>query len=208
MPTAQPNQSVQHAFEALEALAFAPAGMSTADLSGRLGLGKPVISRLMHTLLDLGYVGRVGRGQWRAHAGLLALGVMGLRHSPLARGRERLQELSRQLGCFVAAGFVWRRQVVYVFGGTAGVVGPIGGTFPVEDSSIGRLLTGRSPRAQQLVWRRDGAEFSLAVPFTFDGVRYGLAVAAPAALNTAETAAALRACAAELEALDPLQERP
>jgi DNA-binding IclR family transcriptional regulator len=202
--TAQPNQSVRNAFEALEALAFAAAPQSTGEIATRLGIGKPVASRLLLTLLELGYVSRVGRGVWRVSAGLMALGALGLRNSPLGRGREPLEELAAKLRCTVAAGFVWKRQVVYLFTTAGdGAVRGLGAPWPVEESSIGQLLTSRSEPASKLVWRKERSEFSLAVPFGFDGQRYGLAVAGPAALYRAgETEALLHGVAKQVEELE------
>ncbi len=204
MPTAQPNNSVRNGFDALEAVAFADGGLSTGDLSHRLGLSKSVVSRIMLTLVELGYVHRVGRGQWRTHAGLLALGTVGLRHSPLVRCRKPMEDLAASLRCVAAAGFVWKRQVIYLF--SAG--GGFGNSYPVEDSSIGRLLTSSRPAASKLVWRsradKNRGEFSLAVPFTCDGFRYGLAVAGPADLYRGdETVKLLQACATRIEHPSP-----
>jgi hypothetical protein len=202
--SAQPNQSVRNAFAALEVLAFARDPLSTGAIAERLGLGKPVASRLLLTLLELGYVSRIGRGVWRTSVGLMGLGALGMRNSPLARGRELLDELAATLRCTVAAGYVWKRQVFYLFlrTGEGPSHGP-GDPGPVEESSIGQLLISRAELPAKLVWRKERSEFSLAVPFRFDGLRYGLAIAGPAALyRGGESEELLRGVARRIEALE------
>jgi len=179
-PTAQPNQSLTHGFAMLELLAQAREPLATGAVAAALGLHKSVCSRMLLTLHDLGYAHRVGRGRWRAHVGLLALSAFGLKNSPLSRCQEQLLALIRQVRCVVAVGCVWKGNVVYLFHyASAGKVTGFGNIFPVRSSSIGRLLTARRRPAYALVRDVEPGRFSLAVPFTFDGLELGLAIAGP-----------------------------
>jgi DNA-binding IclR family transcriptional regulator len=178
MPTAQPNQSVRNGFDVLQLLAASPEPLATGDIAAAARLGKSVASRLLLTLEEVGYVLRVGHGRWRPHVGLLALGALGLKNSPLLRCRPILEELASGVPCLVALGFVWHEQVVYLFqSADARRVGGFGQVWPVATSSIGQLLAAKRRPAHKLLWVRGGREFTVAVPLSFAGVEYGLAMA-------------------------------
>ncbi|HYE06337.1 MAG TPA: helix-turn-helix domain-containing protein [Planctomycetota bacterium] len=200
MRTPQRNHSLRHGFAALELVALAPTPPSTGDIAERLELHKSTCSRLMLTLAEDGYVERVGRGRWRAHLGLFAIGAFGLRASPLAKAAPLMGALIAATGCVVALGFVWNRQVVYLFhSNEPTVMRGFGNVYPVDESSIGRLLAAQR-RRRALIEHPDG-RFSLAVPVEGTTARLGLALAGAKEALTEANERLLLACAGEIERL-------
>lgn len=49
-------QSIERAFEIIEALAVEPRGLTVSELSERLSLHKTTVHRILQTLLQRGYV--------------------------------------------------------------------------------------------------------------------------------------------------------
>lgn len=202
LPTAQPNQSIQKGFAALEALAAAPGPMSTGELSAALKLDKSVTSRLLLTLHGLGYVDRLKRGLWRPHTALLALSLLGLKNSPLVQARPIMSSLIDRFKCIVALGTLWRDQVVYLYHSTnKETLTGFGHLFPAKESSIGLLLTQKDPPRHYLV-TRDNGDISLAVPVRFRDSLFGLAIAGPPRVYKGDaTIAVLEEAAKQIEAL-------
>ena len=90
-------QSVERAFEILDAVAARPAGVTA--LAQRLTLPKSTVARLLGTLEELGAVERVDGTRWRVGPGGAALaGTVAPERSLAALARPHLVELVRTLG--------------------------------------------------------------------------------------------------------------
>lgn len=126
--------------------AFGPGDefLGNAELSDRTGIPRPTVSRLTHTLIELGYLRYSERlEKYQLGAGVLALGYrylanMGVRE--IARGV--MQELADSTDCLVALGTPDRLQMTYIE--TCQGAGPlvlrleIGSRIPMATSAMGR----------------------------------------------------------------------
>lgn len=98
-PRAESSQTLDRGIRVLEALAEGgeAAGLTITELAGRLGVGRPVVYRLVGTLEDHHLVSRSAEGRVRLALGLrrLASGV-----TPVVRSEARpvLRELADEVG--------------------------------------------------------------------------------------------------------------
>jgi hypothetical protein len=178
--SAQRNRSIRIGFELLEILARSEASLTTGEIAKVVGLAPSIISRNLLTLNTLGYVTRIGHGRWRVHTGVLALGALGLRNSPLGKADPIMAQLASQVGCLAALGFVWNQQVVYLFRrAPEEFQSSFGNIYPAQDSVIGLLLQQPARVEHYFMKRNDGINFGLALRLRFDGQEYGIAVSGP-----------------------------
>lgn len=143
---AQPNQSLMHGIECLEALLAAHRPMGNRELAELLGMEPTRINRLLGTLTYLGLLHRTASRKYTAGPGIHVLSAIALSGSPLLKcSLPDLRELQAdsRVRC-VALGVLWRTSVCYVYFGERGA--PLEaciasrGLYPAEDSSIGRVL--------------------------------------------------------------------
>jgi len=154
--------------------------LTTGEIAKAVRLAPSIISRNLLTLNTLGYVTRVGHGRWRVHTGVLALGALGLRNSPLGKADPVMAHLATQVGCLAALGFVWKQQVVYLFRrAPEEFQSSVGHIYSAQESVIG-LLMQQPARVEHYYMKRDaGVSFGLALRLRFDGQEYGIAVSGP-----------------------------
>lgn len=109
-------QSVDRAFDILEALGSAPEGLGVTELARALGLKTPTTHNLLRTLAGRGYVTQDGSTQkYRLGAASAVLGRMcqrGLRVPLVAQ--PHLRELSSKLNESVVLGMMERGEVSFV----------------------------------------------------------------------------------------------
>ncbi len=90
-------QSVERAFEILDAVATRPAGVTA--IAGRVQLPKSTVARLLGTLEELGAVERVDGAHWQIGPGVSALAAVATPERSLAAlARPHLLELVHDLG--------------------------------------------------------------------------------------------------------------
>jgi DNA-binding IclR family transcriptional regulator len=143
-PARETSQTLDRGLRLLELLAQAPGGASVSELAVRLGVGRPVVYRLLATLEDHGLVRRSSAGAVR-----LGLGLLGLARRVQPLLREAALPVLRQLAEEVGA----TAHLTVVDGGEAlavAVVEPswtdyhvayrVGSRHPLERGAAGRAL--------------------------------------------------------------------
>jgi len=79
--------TLAHGLDVLAAFRSGSGSLSNADLAGSTGLSRPTVSRLTHTLAQLGYLKRDARGRFE-----LGLGILAPQH-------RRVQSLTHRASC-------------------------------------------------------------------------------------------------------------
>jgi DNA-binding IclR family transcriptional regulator len=94
---AETSQTLDRGLRTIGLLADAPAGLTPTELAGRLGVSRPVVYRLLTTLMEHGYARRDADG--RAFLGLAAL-RLGRGMEPLLRAAALpvLRSLAEEVG--------------------------------------------------------------------------------------------------------------
>ena len=137
--------------------AFGPGDdyLGNADLAQRTGIPRPTVSRLTHTLVELGYLRYSERlEKYQLGVGVLALGyrylsAMGVRE--LAKGH--MQRLADETDCLVALGTADRLNMTYIE--TCQGKGPlvlrleVGSRIPMASSAMGRAYLAALPEAKR-----------------------------------------------------------
>ena len=155
---AQDRQFVTALARGLEVLrAFRPgeATLGNQEIAERTGLSKPTISRLTHTLLELGYLTYSERdGRYQLGPGVLALGyatIAGL--EVRERARPLMEDLAVSTDLTVALGERDRLEVVYLdcCRGTQTVALNlnVGSRLPLGTTAMGRTILARLPESQR-----------------------------------------------------------
>jgi DNA-binding IclR family transcriptional regulator len=152
---AKDRQFVTALARGLEVLrAFQECGgpLGNREIAQRTGLPKPTVSRLTHTLKQLGYIVHDERlAKYRTGPGVLALGQSNLANTTLLRvARPFMQELREESGASVALGTRDRLEMVYfenIFGkATTGLRLAVGTRLPIGTTAMGRTyLAALSP---------------------------------------------------------------
>jgi len=183
-PGARDRQFVTALARGLEVLrAFRPgeATLGNQEIAERTGLSKPTISRLTHTLLELGYLTYSARtGRYQLGPGVLALGyamIAGL--EVRERARPMIEELAGSANLTVAIGERDRLNVVYLDcrRGTQAVALSlnVGSRIPLGTTALGRAILATLPEGEReyllhALRERDPADF----PKIESGVRQAI----------------------------------
>ena len=172
--TAQPNHSLARGIDVIHALSAAQGPIGTRELARHLREPPSRVSRLLGTLSDLGIAARTADRKYIPGPGFHVLAAVLLRGSRLLNAA--LPEIAALLadGHGAALGVAWRAEVCYLFHGLRGTTIEQGisgrGGYPLERSSIGRVITALSsaaPQRAQLAIRRQG--FALSSPSPGEG---------------------------------------
>ena len=155
---AQDRQFVTALARGLEVLrAFRPgeAALGNQNIAERTGLSKPTVSRLTHTLLELGYLTYSERdGRYQLGPGVLALGyatIAGL--EVRERARPLMEALAVSTDLTVALGERDRLEVVYLDccrgAQTVALNLNVGSRLPLGTTAMGRTILARLPEGQR-----------------------------------------------------------
>ena len=108
-------QSIDRAFEILEALGNKPEGMLVKELSAQLGLNKSTVSRILATLAEHGYVEKNKNNYYRIGMRMVDLCSLYLNNLQLkTEALPFLEELRAQTGMIVHLGTMDEGEVVYL----------------------------------------------------------------------------------------------
>jgi DNA-binding IclR family transcriptional regulator len=175
--TAQPNQSLAHGLDVLNALCGAAGPVGSRELARRLGMEHTRVNRLLGTMAELGLAVRTESGTYRPGPAVNVLAANSLHSTGLLQAALPVIRDLLDLGLGVALGVLWRDQVCYLFHGRSGrpIEQGLGGheLYPARQSSIGTVLVayasehpdGATVRAQGWAWVvPDAGGGSLAAP--------------------------------------------
>ncbi len=130
--------------------------LGNQELSRRTGLPKPTISRLSHTLLELGYLRLVkDRDKYQLGPAVLALGMAFFRSNSFAQiARPYLQELANQTQAHVALGIREGLNSVYMqlwrgVGQSITISREIGFNLPLARSGMGMAMVAGLPEPER-----------------------------------------------------------
>ena len=157
-PGTQDRQFVTSLARGLEVLrAFGPgeATLGNQEIAERTGLSKPTISRLTHTLVDLGYLSYSARsGRYQLGPGVLALGyamIAGL--EVRERARPMMEDLAASANVTVAIGERDRLNVVYLDCcrglQTVALSLNVGSRIPLGSTALGRAILAKLPAGER-----------------------------------------------------------
>ncbi len=108
-------QSIDRAFEILEALGNNPEGMLVKELSAQLGLNKSTVSRILSTLAEHGYVEKNKNNYYRIGMKMVDLCSLYLNSLQLkTEALPFLEELRAQTGMIIHLGTMNENEVVYL----------------------------------------------------------------------------------------------
>lgn len=157
-PAARDRQFVTALARGLEILRCFEAGepaLTNQQIAERTGLPKPTVSRLTHTLKELGYLTHAGRGG----AYQLGPGVLGLGYSMIAsleireHVRPYMAEIAGLANVTVALGARDRLSVVYLDvcrgAQTISLSRSVGSRLPLATTSMGRAIMAALPEAER-----------------------------------------------------------
>ena len=157
---AQPNQSLIDGLLVLRALSMEVTEVGSRDLARRLGLDRTRTNRLLKTLAHLGLAQQTPNRRYRTGMGIHALAAQSLFGSGLIN--KSIGPMSKLIHPerILALGVRWNEQVCYLLHAVAGqeLISGIGrhGVFPVQDSSIGRVLLAFAPEEELLSLHKMG----------------------------------------------------
>jgi len=154
---AKDRQFVTALARGLEVLrAFQEGGpLGNQEIARRTGLPKPTVSRLTHTLKQLGYIVHDERlAKYRTGPGVLALGQSTLANTTLLRvARPYMQELCEHSGASVALGTRDRLEMVYfenILGKSATALRlDVGARLPIGATAMGRTYLAALPSGER-----------------------------------------------------------
>lgn len=157
---AQPNQSLIDGLTVLRALANEPQGIGCRDLGRKLGLERTRTNRLLKTLAYLGLAEQTSNRRYRTGVGIHALAAQSMFGSALlSKSIEPLKKLIHP-DRLVALGVRWNESVCYLLHAAPGqdLIAGIGrhGVFPVQESSIGRVLLAYAPEEELIQLESQG----------------------------------------------------
>lgn len=141
--------------EVLRAFRPGEATLSNQEIAERTGLSKPTVSRLTHTLVELGYLTHSARsGRYQLGAGVLALGyamIAGL--EVRERARPLMEELAVTADATVAIGERDRLSVVYLDccrgRQTVALSLNAGSRIPLGTTAMGRAIMAKLPEGER-----------------------------------------------------------
>jgi DNA-binding IclR family transcriptional regulator len=141
---AQPNQSLMHGIECLQAIAIADGPLGSREVARRLDLEHTKVNRLLGTLAALGFVTRTADRRYVPGPALHVLSAQSLSASGLLQASIPVLRRGRLPDMVVALGVVWRDEVCYLVHAAPGVdpADAIGAhrASPAAESVIGRCL--------------------------------------------------------------------
>ncbi|MBK5273728.1 MAG: IclR family transcriptional regulator [Desulfuromonadales bacterium] len=120
--------------------------LGNQEIAARTGLPKPTISRLTHTLTQLGYLGySVKFGKYYLDTAVLALGYSFLANMDVRRiARPLMQDLAEYAQASVAIGVQDRLNMLYIeayrSSATVTLTLDVGSQLPIATTSMGRAL--------------------------------------------------------------------
>jgi len=129
--------------------------LGNQEIARRTGLPKPTVSRLTHTLKQLGYIVHDERlAKYRTGPGVLALGQSTLANTTLLRvARPYMQELCEHSGASVALGTRDRLEMVYfenILGKSATALRlDVGARLPIGVTAMGRTYLAALPSGER-----------------------------------------------------------
>lgn len=147
--------SLARGLEVLRAFRPGDATLGNQEIAERTGLSKPTVSRLTHTLLDLGYLTYSSRsGRYQLGTGVLALGystIAGL--EVRQRARPLMEDLAASANVSVAVGARDRLSVVYLDccrgAETVTLSLTIGSRVPLATTAMGRAILAALPEGER-----------------------------------------------------------
>jgi len=168
--TEHDRQSVRALERGLEVLrCFKPGDrfLGNQEIAARTGLPKPTISRLTHTLTQLGYLAYSEKfGKYHLDSAVLALGYSFLVNMDVRRiARPLMQELAEYAQASVSLGVQDRLNMLYIeayrSSATVTLTLDVGSQIPVATTAMGRALlsalpeTERNPLLEQIRLRNE-----------------------------------------------------
>lgn len=166
--------------EVLRAFQPGEADLSNQEIAERTGLSKPTVSRLTHTLIELGYLTQSrASGRYQLGPGVLALGYSMIAGVEVReRARPLMEELAVTSDATVAIGERDRLSVVYLDccrgRQTVALSLNVGSRIPLGTSAMGRAIMARLPEGEREYLLRALRERD---PETFAKVERGVAQA-------------------------------
>ncbi len=172
MLPAQPNQSLMHGIQCLQAISIADGPLGSREVARRLDLEHTKVNRLLGTLAALGFVTRTADRRYVPGPALHVLSAQSLSASGLLQASIPVLRRGRIPDMIVALGVVWRDEVCYLVHAAPGVDpgDAIGahGAYPAAESVIGRCLQSvaglrsGAPGPAEVSFRKPDGEFSVA----------------------------------------------
>lgn len=128
--------------------------LGNQELAKRTGLPKPTISRLTHTLCELGYLRPAGAGGYALGNGVLSLGYSLVAQMDVRRvARPLMQALAEHTGASVNLGVRDRLSMIYIdtyrSAATFTVQLEAGSRIPLPVTSMGRAYLAGLPEAER-----------------------------------------------------------
>lgn len=149
--SSQPNRSLMHGLDVLEAVMAAEAPVGSRELGRLLGLDRSVANRLLLTLADLGMLERTEAGRYLPGTGIHALAALSLRSSGLLRSVLPLASTWTARGYAFTLGVLWRQHLCHLIHARPGqpVEQSVGGMAPGDPflSAAGLVLLAHAPAA-------------------------------------------------------------
>lgn len=169
IPGASSNQALARGLHVLRMLVDSGQPMTATEMAARLGLHQSSISRILATLIEVGYVRKTPKGRFAPDYGLLSLASATSGQFPLVtRPREAMEKLSRLCaGYTVSLCMLWNGQMIYFLRTSqhAPTIDFWASDFPLHLSAPGLRMLNDLPREQALAllrasrerhgWRRD-----------------------------------------------------
>ena len=163
--------SLSRGLDVLRAFRPGEATLGNQEIAERTGISKPTVSRLTHTLLELGYLTYAARsGRYQLGPGVLSLGysmIAGL--EVRERARPLMEELAASTNLTVAIGERDRLNIVYLdcCRGTQTVALSlnVGSRIPLGTTALGRAILAKLPDGEReyllrALRERDPADFA------------------------------------------------
>ena len=141
--------------EVLRAFRPGESDLSNQEISERTGLSKPTVSRLTHTLVELGYLTQSrASGRYQLGPGVLALGYAMIAGVEMReRARPLMEELAVTADATVAFGERDRLSVVYLDccrgRQTVALSLNVGSRIPLGTTAMGRAIMARLPEGER-----------------------------------------------------------
>ncbi|WP_426958360.1 IclR family transcriptional regulator [Muricoccus radiodurans] len=170
-------ESIARGLSILEAFRAGGAALGNQEIAARTGLPKPTVSRLTHTLTELGYLEYLPRyAKYRLGVAAVSLGQLALSGMTVRQlARPLMQELCERLSCSVSLGRRDRLSMLYVEHcqpGSAVVLQlGLGSRIPLAITAMGRARYAAAPPDERAAI---DAEIETRFPARWAAVRDGL----------------------------------
>ncbi len=129
--------------------------LANSDFAKRTGIPKPTISRLVHTLVKLGYLSyKQSQGKYQLASGVLALGYSMLANLDVRQvARPAMQELAEYANASVSIGVRDRLSMLYVeccrSSAQVTLRLDVGSRIPIATTAMGRALLCGLPQSER-----------------------------------------------------------